>query len=56
MTNGVVTITLGTAAGSLRNNNAFALIWTPSTSVFDRAGNLNTSATATESGPSDSNF
>ena len=56
MSGGVVTITLGTSAGTPRTRTAHNMIWTPSTAAFDPFGNLNTAATATESGASDPNF
>ena len=57
MSGSVVTVTLGTASSGPRtSNNNTASVWTPSTSVFDWAGNSNTAATATESGGSDLNF
>jgi hypothetical protein len=54
---GVVTVTFGTLAGttSTVTNNA-ALAWTPSTTAFDRAGNLMSATVANESGTNDRNF
>jgi len=50
MSGSVVTLTLGTPAGTPRTSGTKNLIWTPSTSAFDWAGNANTAATATQSG------
>ena len=53
-----VTVTLGTVAGGPLNtdlgNNK--MMWSTSTSAFDRAGNATTSTTINESGANDSDF
>ncbi len=54
---GMVTIALGTASSGPRtSNNTTNSVWTPLTSVFDWAGNINSAATATESGAADRQF
>jgi hypothetical protein len=58
---GVLTITLGTPTvpANLKTQAATTLTWTPTTSAYDRAGNVfSTSAgtTVTESGASDTDF
>ena len=53
-----VTVTLGTVAGGPLNtdlgNNK--MVWSPSTSAFDRAGNAMSGTTANENGANDSDF
>lgn len=50
-------VVLGTVAGSTRTNTSTVpMLWTPSTAAFDRAGNANTAASATETGAGDRNF
>jgi hypothetical protein len=56
MSGGVVTLTLGTAAGTPRVSGTKNLVWTPSTSAFDWAGNANTSTAATQSGAANRPF
>ena len=52
-----ITITLGTIAGSVRNDSTKNReAWTTSTSAFDQAGNAMTAATVNESGPNDPDF
>jgi hypothetical protein len=55
---GTVTITLGTIAGGPLNtdlgNNK--MMWSPSTSAFDRAGNAMSNAAVNENGANDSDF
>jgi hypothetical protein len=55
---GTVTVTLGTVAGGpintdLGNNK---MMWSPSTSAFDRAGNAMSNAAVNENGANDSDF
>lgn len=56
--NGTVTITLGTVGGGSLNtdlgNNK--MMWAPSTSAFDRAGNAMSNASVNEGGANDSDF
>ena len=55
---GTVTVTLGTVAGGPLNtdlgNNK--MMWSPSTSAFDRAGNAMSNAAVNENGANDSDF
>ncbi len=55
---GTVTVTLGTVAGGPLNtdlgNNK--MMWSPSTSAFDRAGNAMSNAAMNENGANDSDF
>jgi hypothetical protein len=53
-----VTVTLAsqTSGGSSRTMTANAMVWTPSTSATDRAGNACSGASASESGGSDADF
>lgn len=52
-----ITVTLGTASGAtLTETTNGAMIWTPSASTYDRAGNAGSAANATESGASDKEF
>ena len=53
----VVTITLGTIAGTLNTDSANnKAAWTPSGSAFDRAGNAMSTTVANESGGNDKDF
>jgi hypothetical protein len=57
MSGSTITITLGTASGATTTAGATAaMIWTPSASATDRAGNACSVATATESGALDKEF
>lgn len=58
MATATVTITLGTVAGGPLNTDlgSIKMIWTPSTSAFDRAGNAMSGTQANESGANDSDF
>lgn len=53
-----ITVMLGTvSSGDVRTDNKTApMVWSPSASPFDRAGNASTTATASESGALDPNF
>jgi hypothetical protein len=52
-----ITVTLGTASGAtLTETTNGAMIWTPSASAYDRAGNAGSTTNATESGASDKEF
>jgi predicted ribosomally synthesized peptide with SipW-like signal peptide len=52
-----ITVVLGTesGAGTTAGGNG-AMLWTPSTAAYDRAGNASLSTTASESGPADKEF
>lgn len=53
----VVTITLGTASGTVRTYTpAVAMTWAPSTAATDLAGNPSSAAGVTESGAADRDF
>lgn len=53
----VITIVLGTPNGtSLTNTTPAAIVWTPSTSATDIAGNANTATAATQTGTVHVNF
>jgi hypothetical protein len=58
MSNGVVTVVLGTHGGSeaLVVNTAGTMAWAPSTTPYDRAANATSAATTNESGSSDKEF
>jgi hypothetical protein len=53
-----LTITLGTPStiGSDSSFQPASMIWSPSSSAFDRAGNAQSTATRTETGTSDRDF
>jgi len=52
-----ITITLGTASGAVTTAaGTGTMIWTPSNTATDRAGNPCSIANATESGPADKEF
>jgi hypothetical protein len=53
-----ITITLGTASGGLVSTalTASAMVWSPSASATDRAGNACSTSVVTESGSSDKDF
>jgi hypothetical protein len=52
-----ITITLGTASsGTLAAGLTGAMVWSPSATATDRAGNRQTTATRTETGTSDKDF
>jgi len=57
MSGPTLTITLGTASGAVTTAaSPTAMIWTPSATATDAAGNAATTTAATESGASDKNF
>jgi hypothetical protein len=57
MSGSTITVTLGTASGTTSTAaGSGTMIWTPSASAYDRAGNAASSATATESGTADRDF
>jgi len=52
-----VTVTLGTASGAVTDApSTSAMLWTPSASAYDRAGNAMSTATRTETGAADKEF
>jgi hypothetical protein len=52
-----ITVTLGTASsGPSTASSTGTMIWTPSASAYDRAGNAETTTTRTETGSSDKEF
>jgi hypothetical protein len=56
-TGSIITVTLGTASGgTLTVSTTQSMVWTPSTSAYDRAGNANTAASKTETGAADKDF
>jgi hypothetical protein len=58
MSGSTITLTLGTASGEAATTAAATgtMIWTPSTSAYDRAGNAALVTVATESGGADKEF
>lgn len=54
----VITITFGGLAGGTPNTAAGSgtMVWTPSTNIYDGAGNTSTSVARTEGGPADKEF
>jgi len=57
MSGSTITITLGTASGSVKTVSAAkTMVWTPSASATDLAGNSMSTTPVTESGPSDKDF
>jgi hypothetical protein len=53
----IITITLGTIAGTVNTDNSNnKAAWTPSASAFDRAGNAMSTTVANESGGNDKDF
>lgn len=57
MSGNAITITLGTASsGPTTAISTGAMIWSPSASAFDRAGNAESAATKTETGTADKDF
>ena len=59
MSGSTITLTLGTASGQAATTAAAAglpMVWTPSTSAYDRAGNAALTTVATESGAADKEF
>jgi hypothetical protein len=52
-----ITITLGTAsAGATTASSTSTMVWTPSASAYDRAGNAETTTTRSETGAADKEF
>ena len=52
-----ITVTLGTASAGLGTASANgSMVWTPSTSAYDRAGNAETTTARTETGGADKDF
>jgi hypothetical protein len=57
MSGNAITVTLGTASsGPTTATSTGAMIWSPSASAFDRAGNAESTATKTETGTADKDF
>jgi hypothetical protein len=57
MSGNAITVTLGTASsGPTTASSTGAMIWSPSASAFDRAGNAESAATKTETGTADKDF
>lgn len=58
MAGAAVTVTLGTetSGGASRSMTAASLVWTPSASALDPAGNASTTTARTETGASDADF
>jgi hypothetical protein len=56
MSGSTITITLGTQAGITRSTSGGAMVWTPSTTVTDLAGNASLATPAVESGLVDTDF
>jgi hypothetical protein len=56
-TNDRIVVRFGTASATATTNTATGTtVWTPSTTVFDRAGNVSSGATVTETGGADREF
>lgn len=52
-----ITVTLGTASESATTaGGSAAMVWTPTTTAYDAAGNLSSASAATESGSADKEF
>jgi hypothetical protein len=52
-----ITITLGTAsAGATTASSTSTMVWTPSASAYDRAGNAETTTSRSETGAADKEF
>ena len=57
MSGSTITVTLGTASGGTATGAGNgSMIWTPSSSVYDRAGNTASATASTESGTADKDF
>jgi len=56
MSGSAITVTLGTQAGTTRSTAGGAMVWTPSTTPTDLAGNACLATPATESGALDADF
>lgn len=57
LTGNTITVTLGTAsAGPATTATAAAMVWSPSVTATDRAGNAESATTRTETGASDKDF